>query len=526
MAEAESPGDGDDVLEQILAISPDDVGERDATPDDLAALLEESYDDPLFFFEDVLLVRPRKWQREVLAMIRDRRMAGELHTKVHVRAAHASGKGWLAAGLVCWWQSTRPNARTLTTAPNWRDVEQLLWTEIRALYSHSYLAAPIPLGRMLNTEWKCGGDDPRFAHWFATGASSDHPENLEGQHSPVAAARFVDEAKAVDDGVFVATEGLLSAPESFDCWISTPGTREGRFYRRDLNAGDDLIRYVVTIDDLVADGVPGAKEWKLNAIEEYGGVESFEYQARAMANYIDETEGALFPFSWIERAMMTDTERTKRDIAIWHVAGLATLGYDVAGSADGDENVTIPCYGPDHELRYECGALDHWKQHDTMVSKDRALNRLRDLKGRSIRGDVQGLGKGVLDAIARDIHERSLGFAVEEYRAADPPKDPDRFVNRKAEDGWHVRMAMEKDHVRLPYDAKLREQMAAMKYDVKNGKIKLVDPNDSPDRWDAVLIAIGGGFVPLKPSDVYGDAPAAWGPDPRLSGWATGSKGW
>lgn len=488
----------------------------------LVELLDESYDDPPFFFENVLKVKPRRWQDLVLCAIRDRRQAGEMHTKVHVRAAHFSGKGWLAAGCVLWWQATRPNARTLTTAPTWKGVEDYLWTEIRQLYTRSFLFAPVRVGRMLNTEWKCGGDDDKYAHWFASGASSDHPENMEGQHSPTAACRVVDEAKAVGDGVFTATEGLLAAPESFDFWISTPGSRVGKFYSRDLKAGPELIRKVVTIEDLIADGVEGATEWKADAIKEFGSEENFEYLSRAMAQYVDDAEGALFPFSWIERAMYDDLERSARGLPVWHISGKPTLGFDVAGSVDGDENATAPARGPDAGRRYEVGPLTHWHQHDTMVSKDRVIAQAKDTKARCIRADVQGLGKGVIDALRREIRESvnpKLQFWVEDYRSADQAEDPERFLNKKAENAWSVRMMLEQDRVRLPNDPKLREQMAAMKYEVRNGKIRVVDPKDSPDLWDAVLMAIGGVYHSLSADSIGGGGVNTWGADPKHLGW-------
>lgn len=481
--------------------------------DDLLDLFDACYDDPLLFFEEVLRKRPRRWQREVLEEIGRRRQAGEIHTQLHIRAAHGSGKGWLAGGCCLWWNGTRPGSRTLTTAPTWRGVEELLWTEIRRLYAESLLAE-MGLGRMLDTKWDMGHG------WFAVGASSDRPANLEGQHSLVAAGRIVDEAKAVDDGVFTATEGLLSSQETFDMWISTPATRIGAFYRRDINAGPELIRKVVTIEDLIADDVPGALRWKQNAIVEYGGEHSFEYQSRANALYIDNAEGALFPFSWIERAMYTDAERVARGLEPFHVQGPPTIGYDVAGSVDGDENATYSAHGPDNLMRYEVEEPDHWHERDTMVSKDRVVETLRRLRGRCVRVDVQGLGKGVSDAITREVYERTLPFFVEEYRSADPAEDIERFINRKAENAWTVRMAMEQDRVRLPRSSKLREQMAAMKYEVRNGKIRIVDPDDSPDHWDAVLMAIGGVYHSLSMDDIGGGGSNPWGPQASDLGWA------
>jgi hypothetical protein len=463
--------------------------------DDFYDIMLASYNNPLFFFRHALFVEPRRWQREVLEEIGERRRAGELHTKVHIRTCHQSGKTFLSGGLAVWWCGTRPGSRVLTTAPTWKGVKDYLWNEIHKLYQGS-IFAQVKLGRMLDVEWDMGEG------WFATGAASDNPANLEGQGSSIAAGRFVDEAKTVVDGVFIATQGMLASPETLDVWISTPSIRSGRFYERDMESGDELIRKVVTIDDLIADGVEGKAHWKEEALREYGGEGSFEYQSRACAQYIDNAEGALIPFSWIERAMLTDDERKAKGLPVWHVGGPATLGYDVAGSKDGDENAIAPGHGPDHLQRYEVDEITHWHERDTMVSRDKVLEFVRATHGRCVRADVQGLGKGVCDAIAEKRRDKGLPFSVEEHRSADPPQDPLRFVSKKAEDNWSLRIALEKDLVRLPKSAILRKQMAAMKYEVKNGLIRVVDPDDSPDHWDAVVIAIGGPYHSYSPDSI------------------------
>jgi hypothetical protein len=497
--------------------------------DALVDLFDACYDDPLLFFEEVLEAKPRRWQRELLDEIGTRRRAGELHTKVHIRTCHQSGKTYLSGGLVLWWGATRPGSRVLTTAPTWKGVEDLLWNEIHKLYEQGLLAR-MKLGRMLDVKWDMGRG------WFATGAASDKPANLEGHGSQVAACRIVDEAKTVLDGVFTATQGMLASPETLDVWISTPSIRSGRFYERDIDSGPELIRKVVTIDDLIADGVPGKVKWKEEALKEYGGKDSFEYRSRAEAEYIDNAEGALFPFSWIERAMLTDEERVVKKLPVWHVAGQPTLGYDVAGSDDGDENVTAPAYGPDPMLRYEVGPCENWHERDTEKSVEKVLERVRTLNPRAVRVDMEGLGHGVGFAIRRAARERSLPVLVEEWRSADPPgmakktgekskadqKLIDRFVNKKAEVSWNWRMALEEDRIRLPKQAKLRQQMAAVKYEIRNGKILVIDPADSPDWWDSVLVALGAARRVLSKDSVSGGGANAWGPTEKLSGWAGG----
>lgn len=433
--------------------------------DRLRELFEKTHDDPEAFCKGVLRVHLREWQRRFLQSIKDRLARGR-HIEAHLRTCHGAGKTFIVACLVLWLVATRPDARVLTTAPTWAGVEHLLWPEIARVYNGSLLR-DLQFGTMLSTQFRVREG------WYAIGASSDRPENLEGHHSPVSSMRVADEAKAVPDEVFDATKGMLDAPETFDIWISTPSIQTGRFFDRDVNGGEDVLRVVVTIDDLIAEGIPGKTEWKASALKDWGE-DSPEYQSRAMARYVDDAEGALFPLSWIDRAMA----------ATWTVEGPIVAGFDVAGSKDGDESVVAVAAGTDPEKFAEVKSLTCWRERDTMVSKGKARVAA---DGAKLRVDGIGLGKGVLDSLVAD------GYPAEEYRASDKPHDETRFANRKAEDAWSVRKRLENGLLKLPADLTLKAQLAAMKYKIlPSGKSQVIDPSDSPDRADAVIIALAG----------------------------------
>lgn len=429
-------------------------------------LLGKTHDDPALFATAVLRVKLREWQRRFFQSIKDRLAHGRRHVEAHLRTCHGAGKTFAVACLVLWLVATRPDARVLTTAPTWAGVEHLLWPEIARVYNGSLLR-DLQFGTMLSTQFRIREG------WYAIGASSDRPENLEGHHSPVSSMRIADEAKAVPDEVFDATKGMLDAPETFDIWISTPSIQTGRFFDRDMNGGEDVIRVVVTIDDLIAEGIPGKAEWKASALKDWGE-DSPEFQSRAMARYVDDAEGALFPLSWIDRAMGQE----------WTVEGPLLAGFDVAGSKDGDESVVAVVAGTDPEKQAEVKSLTCWRERDTMVSKGKARVAAN---GAKLRVDGIGLGKGVLDSLVAD------GYPAEEYRASDKPHDETRFANRKAEDAWSVRKRLENGLLKLPPDLTLKAQLAAMKYKIlPSGKSQVIDPSDSPDRADACIIALAG----------------------------------
>jgi len=469
------------------------------TSADLVTLLAETADNPTAHAELVQGARLYPWQREITDEVARRLHLGERRIRILVRASHSAGKSYLAACLLLWFMSTRPSSRGMTLAPKWQQILDVIWPEVRRLYDASLLGR-MSFGRCLTDRVEFGPT------WFATGAASDKPETLEGQHSLVGAIRIVDEAKAVEDSTFTSTDGLLASAESFDLWISTAGTTQGKFYRRDVVDGDDVIRRKLTVDDLIREGVPGATEWKLERLKDWGE-NSVEFRSRAMAEYVSDAEDALYPASWIERATS----------AGFTVDGRPVAGLDVAGSVAGDASALAIVAGPDGQGRFQVKSVAAWHERETALTRGKALHLARDAGARVLAVDVVGLGQGVADAM-RD----EKGIGISSFRASASPKTPDRFTNRKAEIAWELRSLLEAKLIAIPKHDGLRRELLAMKYQVTpQGKIRIVDPSDSPDLVDSVLIALASAsqiepfaeFIPFeKPQRSEFYTPQRWHP--------------
>jgi hypothetical protein len=434
----------------------------------LVQLLAEVADDPGEFARIVLGVTLYPWQKDITDDIARRLARGERRIKVLVRAAHNSGKSFLSAVLLLWFMSTRAGSRGLVLGPKWQVLTDVLFGEIRALHAKSLL------GRM--NFGRCTVDRITFdeATWFATAAASDQPATLEGQHSLVGAIRIVDEGRAVDDAVYTATEGVLASRESVDLWISTAGVTLGRFYRRDVIDTDDVIRRKITIDQCVLEGIPGAEAWRSDRLRDWGEG-SIEYRSRALSEYVADGEDQLYPTSWIEHAQD----------AGFSVEGAPVGGLDPAGSTAGDATAFCLLAGPDADGRFEVRSVTSWRVADTQVTKGRVLLLLRDAHASSLAVDVIGLGQGLKDSLALDFTGTS-GF-----RSSDRADDPTRFQNRKAEVSWELRCLLEAGKIALPRNDALRREMLMTKYVVTpKGAIRVVDPPDSPDNLDALLIAL------------------------------------
>jgi hypothetical protein len=127
-------------------------------------------DDPVGFAADVLGITPTNDQAEIA------RAFLVAPFMVKVRAGHNVGKTFLFAWLTLWWLYTRTPSVVITTAPTARDVEDLLWTEIRLLHGRAKVPLPDDFTGPEACELKVGPDH------FAKGFTAAKGESFQGRH--------------------------------------------------------------------------------------------------------------------------------------------------------------------------------------------------------------------------------------------------------------------------------------------------------------------------------------------------------
>src|SRR5436190_17564012 len=87
--------------------------------------------DPIWFIMRLLGVSyltPQ--QRQIVRSVRNNR-------RTAAPSGHGIGKTFLAACIVLWFLFSFPGAKVLTTAPTWFQVENLLWREVRKIFTRS-----------------------------------------------------------------------------------------------------------------------------------------------------------------------------------------------------------------------------------------------------------------------------------------------------------------------------------------------------------------------------------------------------
>src|ERR1044072_6600416 len=108
--------------------------------------------DPVRWIRDRLKEHIWSKQAEILESVRDNR-----YTAVH--ACHGVGKSFIASRTICWWISTNDvdDVYVVSTAPTARQVEAILWREIKKAHKKGKLAGRINQGNQ--PLWKIDGEE-------------------------------------------------------------------------------------------------------------------------------------------------------------------------------------------------------------------------------------------------------------------------------------------------------------------------------------------------------------------------------
>lgn len=103
---------------------------RNPTPEEARLLLERAQRDPVWWCESVLGVKPWSKQIEIMESVRD-------NPRTAARSCHGAGKSFTAGQVILWFLNAFSPSIVLSTAPTWRQVEKLVWKEVRASHARA-----------------------------------------------------------------------------------------------------------------------------------------------------------------------------------------------------------------------------------------------------------------------------------------------------------------------------------------------------------------------------------------------------
>lgn len=457
--------------------------------------------DPMSFVKTVLGHRTWWMQEKIIRAVTDKPKS-----RTVVKACHASSKTFTLAELVYYWLARFRDGKVITTAPVFRQVQKLIWSEIRKARMMSPLAQkmfPIPL----QTEINMGPDN------YAIGMSTDEAVNFQGWHGNV--LLIIDEAPGVTGEIFDAIEGVRAGGDVRVIMTGNPTIAVGPFYdaytkeRRNWNtfsisafdcpnlrrffpadynfqeATDEHLVEVISQYPLeVLEDNPWpmliTPDWVMEKWQDWGPGHP-NWDARVMGRFPSQSPDALIPLAYVERAI-SDVE---------DIGGRCIAGIDVAGPGEAETTLWIRS-GP--RLIF----FDSWEEEDPRGS---VAAHLRFFKERLDAVCIDIIGTGWY--FARYLED--LGYPVVDvdvtkpavgYSDAEEEEAKDRFANLKSQTYWLMREAFFDNDVHGMDDELTVVQLATLKYKHDTRGRVVIESKDkmlkqglpSPDRAEGLML--------------------------------------
>jgi hypothetical protein len=200
------------------------------------------------------------------------------------------------------------------------------------------------------------------------------------------------------------------------------------------------------------------------------------------AEFPEEAEDALIKWDWINSAI----ERKFEDIQVKN----KYLGCDIAEA--GMDWTVVTSILETTDGKWIVTNIKRWHKADTMITTGQIMDINTQFKANKIKVDAIGVGKGVYDRL-REMRIPALPIKV----GMSPTREPERFLNQKAQFYWNLRTLFEEGRISIPNDSNLIKELRQMRYELTSAaKIRIVDPEEkSPDYADSLMIACAEGHV-------------------------------
>lgn len=488
------------------------------TPQQKAAGLR----DPVLFQKRILCRKLWQKQKDIIQSVVTNALTA-------VKGCHASGKSYVATGIVPWWLTRYgTNNKVFTTAPTLRQVTSH-WRDIQASYDGSRLLQQMmPQPNVLG--WQLGPDR------YAMGASSSAGVNIAGFHAKNIFI-LADEAPGISGSIWDDIEGLRAGGRVSMLEMGNPVVPSGHFFdsfsrsRAIYNcisiSAFDTPNFqrpdgsTITEEELLAlsPGDPElayapfpaliTRQWVRERLIVWGKNHP-KYLARVLAEFPRNDPYSAFQLDWLEKAQREPTEKEIRDI---NRMGAVQVGIDVAGAGSDETVLTARVGGV--ILEQHC-----WPDPDPRGAVVAILARLR----RGIyeetatnklwikRIDPRPLGMVVVDIIgigynfALHLADPYFGFPVWGFNAGARPMDTAQFVNQKAEAYWLTRTYLKDGVISNLTDEETVAQMSTIRYRENSRGLTEIESKEernkrgipgSPDRAESAIMA----FMRVVPSE-------------------------
>ena len=349
---------------------------------------------------------PRKWQREVLADIRDhiRENNGKIDydtLRESVASGRGIGKSALVSWLTIWMLSTRIGSTTIISANSEAQLRSVTWAEITkwlamALNSHWFEVAAT---RIMPAKWltELVERDLRKGtrYWSVEGRlwSEENPDSYAGVHNFDGVMLIFDEASGIPDSIWSVADGFFTenTPHRFHLAFSNPRRNTGYFY--ETFHGKRAFWRTRNIDARDVEGTD--KHLYQRIIDEYGP-DSYQANVEVYGQFPSEGDDQFIPVNLVDDAMKRP--RYKDETAP------IVVGVDPARFGS-DATVIAVRRGRD------IIALKRHRGADTMEVAGYVIDAIEEYKPALVCIDEGGLGAGVVDRLKEQRYKvRGVNF--------------------------------------------------------------------------------------------------------------------
>ncbi len=418
---------------------------------------------------------PDAWQQDILAAIRDGRLALDGALRIAVASGHGIGKSALVSWLVLWALATREDTRGVVTANTEAQLRTKTWPELAKWHRLSLCR-----DWFVHTATALHAADPAHEQTWRIDAapwSKANPAAFAGLHNRGKRLLLVfDEASEIDDIIWEVAEGALTDSDTEIVWLAfgNPTRNSGRF--RECFGRFRHRWHSRQVDSRTAQMTNKAllAQW----VEDYGEDSDF-VRVRIKGAFPRAGSMQLIPADLVEQAARRQAEATPFDPLV--------LAVDVARFGD-DQSVIAFRRGRDAR------ALP-WEKHrglDTMQLAARVAVLIQDHRPDAVFVDETGVGGGVVDRL-RQLGHPVIG--VQFGARPDGAVDGELVANKRAEMWCRLRQWL-KTGGALPDDRELAADLTGVEYGYTvHNEIQLEKKDDmkkrglaSPDAADALAL--------------------------------------
>lgn len=453
--------------------------------------------DPIYFLDSVLWGWHWSKQDEIIRAVFK-------YQRVTVKSCFWVWKTAISARIALAFVFAYSNSIVLSSAPTFKQVENVLWREIRKAYA----GAKIPLGwNMFKTKFEISD------MWYMIGMSSDNEANFQWFHS-LHQLNIADEAWGINPKTLEAFEALMTWEGTKLLYIGNPTIAMWGFF--DSFSDDSYYKISISVFDtpnFTKNGLKNVSELKKLTKEEVlalplvypelvtpmwawdkiwrWGEDTAIFQSKVMAIFPDEWDDTLIRLSWIEQALEKEWDEEE-----WNMRPRRNcIGIDVARFGSDTTVLVAMDNGKMHEN------MRSYKGKDTMQTVGQAISMFNDLGFNKefdyFVVDDTWVGWWVTDRL------REQGFNVMPINNASSASDSETFRDIKAEIYWLLRQAFIDWKIRIYDTERLIKDISNIKYDytskgqifIKSKKDMKKEGLDSPDFADALALAFYGSQI-------------------------------